>query len=42
MNLPKQKPSFQPTVLAQSIRDIMRNPEKYSKPISEYYSDEDE
>lgn len=42
MNSPKQKHSFQLTVLAQAIRDIIRNSEKYSKPISEYYSDEDE
>lgn len=42
MNSPKQKPSFQLSVLSQSIREIIRNPEKYSKPISEYYSDEDE
>lgn len=38
-NIP-QKPKFQMTVLAQSIREITRNPEKYSKPISEYLEDE--
>lgn len=37
---PYQKNIFQVSVLAQSIREILRNPEKYAKPISEYLEDE--
>lgn len=37
---PYQKNIFQVSVLAQSIREILRNPEKYVKPISEYLEDE--
>jgi hypothetical protein len=40
MQAPTKTPSFQPTVLAQSIREILRNPEKYSQPFVEYSEDE--
>lgn len=36
-----KQPSFKPTVLALSIREILQNPEKFSKPISEYYTDDE-